>query len=158
MFIWRFTTKWLTSIPERLPMYLYPLFLVLIEVLLRSLSFLDAQTFIGPTLAAIWASLILPLTIQRSLTPEKLKKMPKTIVKQLITMQQQGMSVQLTSEKRFIQICWTCILVLTLIWVWALYLAIKFPHLFWWNTPSNYIPGFINFFIGFVLSEIREGM
>lgn len=151
MFEWK-------SIPRRLPMYIYPVVLVLIEYLLRSLSSLETKEFIGPTLAIAGASLILPLTIRKPLTIERLKRYPQKIVRQFETLQQNGLPVQYLprEEETFIQICWTGVFVTTLIWVWALYLAIMYPDQLWLGVPSNYFPGFINYVIGLALTEVHE--
>jgi hypothetical protein len=147
------------SLPERLPIYAYPVFLLAIEFMLKSLASLEIQPFIGPTLAAVGASFTLPLLIRRPVTVEKLRKYPQ-IVKQLEKLHQQGQAIQFLSrtEMLFIQICLTCTFLLTVIWIWTLYLSIKFPTGLWWHLPSNLFPGFINYIIGIVLSEIREAI
>lgn len=147
------------SIAERLPIYIYPLFLLMIEYILRSLGSLEIQPFIGPTLAAVGTSLVLPLIIRKPLTVEKLKKYPQ-IVRQLDRAHQQKLPVGYLppAEITFIYICLSFIFILTGIWAVALYLSIKFPDELLWIVPSNYIPGFINYFIGVVLSEIREAV
>lgn len=157
------------SVHYRLPVYAYPLFLVLVEWFLRSFASLETKTFIGPTLAAVGASLLLPLTVKKPLTVTRRDRVVKEMdeaspelaeaFKKLSPEKQSKVSYIPQTEAIFVQVCWLSVLMLTLIWVWALFLSIKSPNDLWLdrNIPANYVPGFINFFLGFMLSEIREG-
>lgn len=78
---------WLRSFSSRLPVYIYPLTLVGIEFLLRQLALLETKTFIGPTLASIGVSFLLPLTSKKTLTLEKWKKFPPAIAQKIEDLQ-----------------------------------------------------------------------
>jgi hypothetical protein len=157
------------SVHYRLPIYAYPLFLVLVEWFLRSFASLETKTFIGPTLAAVGASLLLPLTVKKPLTITRRDRVAEEmnavspelaeVFKKLSPDKQSKVSYTPPTETLFVQVCWLSVLILTLIWLWALFLSIKSPNDLWLNgsVPANYVPGFINFFFGFLLSEIREG-
>jgi len=149
---------WWKSFLDRLPVYIFPAFLVVIEWILRSISSLDTQTFIGPTLAAVGASYLVPLTIDKPLTQEKQKKFPQVIIDEFEMLRGKGISVRTESEQHFIQFCWVCVLVFTGTWALSLYLSAKFPHNLLWIAPASYYPGIVNYFGGIVLCEIREGV
>lgn len=135
------------SIPERLPIYIFPICLLLIEWILRSTSSLDTKNFIGPTFAAVGVGYVVPLTVTKQ------RNLPQNIVDVL---KQAGLSARPLSEVHFISFCWVFTLIFTALWVWTLFLASKFPDIYWWWFPTSYYPGFVNFLGGFLLSEIRE--
>lgn len=166
---------WLKSLRGRIVVYLYPLCtLLFIELLMRTLvSSKGSLTFIGPTLAAIGVSFVLPLTTKRSKTKEEQKKRLRMrqgkISQELINKLEEvinkedellkgGVSIQLAEEEDFMLAGWLMTtLLFTPVWVYALYLSIKFPDGFLWIFPCSFYPGFFNYVFGFGLSELREG-
>jgi len=48
--------KWKFS-PERLPLYIFPGFLMGIEVLLRSAASIDTRAFVGPIISFCWVAI-----------------------------------------------------------------------------------------------------
>jgi hypothetical protein len=165
---------WLRSLQERLAVYLYPICcLLLLEYLMRSfISTKGTLAFIGPTLAALGISFVLPLTIRRLMTKEQLKerlkekqeKIPDAIsdkLEEIINREDElgniGVSIQLDDDMNVPHAAWLLTsLLFTPVWAYALYLSIKFPEGFWWVFPCSCYPGFFNYVVGFGLAELRE--
>jgi hypothetical protein len=122
---------------DRAIVYLFPAYLLAIEVFLRSALSLDSEAFIGPVLASIGLGFIIPLTIPRSA---------------IVNRDETTLS---NKERRFIQICWIFILTLTVFWIWSLFLS-TFPKKHWWVLHAGYYPGILSCVLGIALSEIKE--
>src|SRR5690242_20184162 len=74
--------SWLNSFLNRWFMYLYPFLLIFTEAVLRAadkagVMTLETTSFIGPSLAAVGAAFVVPLTARRPMTQEKLEKLKK---------------------------------------------------------------------------------
>src|SRR5437764_941392 len=110
-------TEW-KSIHERLPVYIFPILLVVVEWIMRSFSpaLGDTQTFIGPTLAAVGATYLIPLTVKKK------RDYPQSIMSVL---NQNGLTAVPKKEAIFITWCWILLLVFTALWALSLYLAVK---------------------------------
>ena len=150
----------------RLPIYIYPLILVLIEWGLRSLTNIDAQVFIGPTLAVAGATIILPLIPSRSVSAEKLLKDPNVYDKYVKLnqlageLQDQGIisaNFARPKEWAFIGLCVVSLLALTWCWFQSVYLELTSTHTnFLQNVITSCVLGFVSFVSGIALSEARE--
>ncbi len=130
---------------ERLPIYILPVALVVLEWVIRSAFAIDTQAFIGPSLASIGIGLVMPLTTRRTVEfdiPTQFEAM----------LEQKGWAVVSTQEQRFIQICWVSIPILMAMWAVTLYASTKFPLQYWRNLAL----GTVNFMAGILLSEARE--
>lgn len=136
-----------SSVHERLPMYVFPAFLILTEWIFRSISSVDTETFIGPTLAAVGAGYVVPLTIMKK------RNYPQDVVD---IMNKYGLTAQPIREIRFIALCWVFLFFFTGLWLLSLFLSAR--H-FGQNSivvPEYDYPGIINYLGGFLLSEVRE--
>jgi hypothetical protein len=77
----------------------------------------------------------------------------------LETLLNQGVPVALDPRPRedpVGNLCYAFIFILTITWIWSLFLSIKFPEYMWLQIPANYYPGFISYGVGIIFSEIRE--
>lgn len=154
--------RWLSSFSNRSRMYLYGPVLIILELVLRNglqngLHLTNTQAFIGPSMAAVGASALLPLTFEKPLTSERLEKMPPEVKDKLIAAQQHPeVSVSLTKEKNFIGTCWAVAIICTCVWFISLFLSLTQPDSSFLALPVNYWPGIIVYAISVILSEVRE--
>lgn len=135
---------------KRLLTYGFPFFLIFIEFLLRNAYRLDTEEFIGPTLAAVGVSLLLPLIV-----PKKIEVGLTQQTKQ--ELDQKKVRILYKSEDRFIDIVWIFIFILTACWAYTLYISAQKDHIQMWMTFPNYkVLGFSNYFLGVLFSEVKE--
>jgi hypothetical protein len=134
---------------KRILIYGFPFYLILIESILRKAYRLESEAFIGPTLAAVGVSFLLPLIV-----PKK-RDFPVTQqTKQEV--EAHGMTMRYKSEERFIDAVWLFIFTLTACWTYCLYLSSQSQIQLWWTFPIYKIIGFFNYFVGVLFSEIKE--
>ena len=145
--------KYLASLSERAVIYIFPLFLLLIEVFFRFAFETDTQSFIGPTLASFGIGLVLPLTIYSKPHNLTLNNLPPSLIQKLTSGE---ITIITAREKIFVNICWIMIICFTALWMWSLVLATKYSNLLWLSLPAHYYPGLINYLLGFVFSEVKE--
>jgi len=150
----------LKSSQRRWVMYLYPLMLVLLEVLMRGLLSIEAGAIIGPSLAAVGASFTIPLTVKRSLTLEKGEKlrriMKPAVYSELIKFYMNGIfSYTDTEEEQVRSVGIAFALVLMALWAVTLVLTLKFSA--WWASPLTVALGLLSCLIGLLLTEWSEG-
>jgi len=119
-------------IGDRIIVYLFPAYLLAIEIFFRSALTLDTEAFAGPVLASIGLNFLISSTI-----PQKcIIKKDKTIL--------------LNKERYLIQCCWIAILVLIPIWIWSLILTtyttqkLLFLHVGWYIGTIHCILGIIS--------------
>ena len=149
--------EWLGSFFYRSRMYCYAPVLMIFEVGLRNgFHAFHAQSFIGPSIAAAGASLLIPLTLEKPLTPERLAQLPKGIANEVgVTQKRPVVSVMLRKERNFMGACWMFVILGTGAWFASLYLAVG--HSDWaWGLPANYWPGMGVYVLSIILSEVRE--
>lgn len=149
----------LKSSQRRWAMYLYPLMLVLLEILMRSLLSIEAGSIIGPSLAAVGASFVIPLTVKRPLTIDKLNKlkqrMKQTVYSELVEAYTTGTIYYTDAEEEQVRSMGiTFALLLMALWAVALVLTIK-PSGSW--SPLTVVLGLLSCFIGLLLTEWSEG-
>src|SRR5438105_862607 len=103
---------YLGALLERAPIYVYPLLLLLIERVLREAYHVDAQAFIGPTLAGTGIGLILPLTSHTSN-----KAMAKLSRRTQMLLHGQSLRVESLGLRVFKSVCWILTLAVTGLWL-----------------------------------------
>jgi hypothetical protein len=145
---------------QRWAMYLYPLILVLLEILMKSLLSIEAGTVIGPSLAAVGAGFAIPLTVKKPLSIKKLKglkqKMKPSVYNQLAPMYTNG-TIHYTDdeEEQVRNIGYSATLILTGCWAITLVLTIKPPA--WWAVYLTVVLGVVSCGVGLALIEWSEG-
>jgi len=143
--------QYLASFSERVPGYLFPLFLLFLEMFLRFAFNLNTKEFIGPTLSATGVGMIMSLTTHKS------TKLPANIPQDVTNfIKDHNLTIEPVAVKVFKSVCWALILVLTLLWLGSIILSTRYPNEVWIYFPAHYYPGFLSFIIGFILSEVKE--
>src|SRR4051812_93850 len=99
---------------KRILIYGYPFYLVSLEYLLRQAIKLESEAFIGPTLAAVGISLLLPLIVPKKRDFHFSKKTMDRI-------EAIGGKIIHKRESILIDLVWTLIIVLTALWACSLY-------------------------------------
>lgn len=136
---------------ERLPGYVFPLFLVALEWALRFAFQLSTQEFVGPTLASTGVGLTISLTSYKS--RKTLENAPAEIRNYI---EEHNYTVDSASSRFFRVFCWITTLVLTIFWVATLIISTKFATMTYWIFPAHYYLGFLSYILGFALSELKE--
>jgi hypothetical protein len=144
----------LAASTARIPVYLLPGFLVLLEWVLRDAFKLPSQEFVGPTLAAAGIGLTIPLTAYE-VHDKVLAKIPADIASQI---EKNHLKIDTSEARAFRNICWTMTFLLILLWIWAIVSSIKSPTLLWRILPFHYVPGAISYIVGIALTEWKEGI
>jgi len=134
---------------KRILIYGFPFFLMFLEVLLRKAYKLDSEEFIGPTLAAVGISFLLPLIVPRRREYPFSQQTTNELNKQNVV-------VVNRSEDRFIDIVWILIFLLTGLWAYSLYISAAKSIAMWWVLPNYKVIGFANYFVGVLCSELKE--
>lgn len=134
---------------ERLFVYFFPAFLIALEWFMRSAFALDTELFVGPILASVGLSFLIPLTIPKKSDPHKLSKEAQEELERL------HLTFIPKRERIFMQLCWLLMLIFIISWVSALYLS-TIPGQYWWRFPISYYPGIFNCFAGIIMSELKE--
>ncbi|HCH4139903.1 TPA: hypothetical protein NKV59_003375 [Vibrio parahaemolyticus] len=126
----------------------FPFYLIVLEVIFRSATGIDASSFIGPAIATAGISFLLPLT--------KAKPYSEQIHGRTLALINSNGGVVLNQrDQRFIPFVWLALLVGFLVWFWASNVALTKPHDVVWFVPTHVAIGFINYFAAAVLSAIK---
>jgi hypothetical protein len=133
---------------NRILLYLFPIFLVALEFVFRGTLSLsdDSRTFLGPTLAAAGLGLILPLVVPKRSIPasDELKARYGNV------------SIVDKRDKFVIDLSWIFVFVCTAAWVYSLSLSCRQKDVLWWQFPCYIYPGFFNYAVGIILTEIKD--
>jgi hypothetical protein len=134
---------------NRVLIYTFPFFLLVMEWLLRVSMQIDSREFVGPTIAAAALGLLLPLTAFKN-RDDELSADTKAELDAL-----KGEFVP-RREKRLVEIVWLSIIVCLAVWGCCLVFACKPEH-----NPINISPVYYSlasYFVAVIFSEIREAL
>jgi hypothetical protein len=149
----------LKSSQRRWAMYLYPVMLILLEFLMRSLLSIEAGAIIGPSLAAVGTSFAIPLTVKKPLTVAKLEKLKLTLkptaYSQVIPMYITGTMTYTDEEEEQVRNMGNAFALL-LMGIWAVTLVMTIKYSAWWTSPLAVALGLISSCTGLVLTEWSE--
>jgi hypothetical protein len=148
--------EYLVSFSDRFLSYLYPIFLLALEWFLRLAFQLDTQEFVGPTLAATSVGMVIPMISYRSAKGIS-NSLSEETIQQIKKLEEMGAKIECGRSIVFRNFCFVVALFFTLIWVATIVISTKFPttgNLWGWSL--SYILGFACYFLGFLLSEIKE--
>lgn len=145
--------RYLVVWSERAPGYLFPFFLLTVEVILRDAFQLNTSEFIGPTLAAAGAGMVIYLVSYHdcNILPSDIPEEVKTYLSQ-----NDKYRLETNLSILFRNFCLIVTLILTLLWIWAIILSTQSPDLMWWFFPVHYYPGMASYILGAILSEVKE--
>jgi hypothetical protein len=104
----------------------FPIFLVLLEALLRTMLRLDVSSFIGPTLAASGISHLIPLT----------KPAVRTIESK-----ERGRVAVAISDLNFIAFIWISVLLGLLAWIASCHYSLILPEAYFLGWPVHQFIG-----------------
>jgi hypothetical protein len=127
----------------------FPLYLMLFEVLLRSLSSVDTSTFIPPTLAASGLGLLIGTIKPKSV------KLDNDLEEK---MKEKGISMvaRSTKDDKLIQIAWLFILLEILTWYWCCAMTLKGEGNGLSKSNLPLIVGIGNYVVGIIISSFKE--
>lgn len=161
------TKSYIESLPKRLIVYIYPIFLFIIELTLKFIFNVDTLKFIVPTLTATSIGITLPLI---TFTSTKKWSVDKETIEQMKQLENKGLIVEDRTSSAFRSVCSLITLILTIIWVISIIfssiditnyhpsslessiLPFYISNIF----TSNYFLGLFCYFVGLVVSEIKE--
>ena len=127
----------------------FPIYLILFELLLRSLSSVDTSSFIGPTLAASGLGLLIG-----TIKPKKVF-LDKELEDKL---KAAGISTVARNSKddKLIQIAWVLILIEILTWYWCCAMTIKTAETKEIKNNLPLIIGIGNYILGIIIASFKE--
>lgn len=145
--------RYLIFLFERAPSYFFPFFLLMVESILRDAFQLNTKEFIGPTLAATGAGMVIYLV-----SYHECKLLPPNLPQPVAQYLNQNDNYRLETNLSvfFRSLCLIVTLALTLLWIWTIILSTQSPDLMWWIFPAHYYPGAVSYMLGFILSEVKE--
>lgn len=143
---------------ERVILYVFPLFLVILELILKNAGGTNIDGFIGPTLASIGVGFALPLTIYKGIknSSELPENTPEELKIALASLPKNTYYIIEPKHKVFANWCLVFTILLTTFWFGSVYLSTKQPHAVWLDQPIHNLLGYVSYFGGFILSEIKE--
>lgn len=111
---------------KKLMLYGLPVYLYILEAVLKTFAAIKADSVAGPTLAGAGLGFLLPLTELKEIPvpPEVLSKLKDTKT-----------AVYSPTDKTFSDLIWVCFFVALLLWMWCIYLTLH---------PTPPIAGYIN--------------
>lgn len=134
---------------RRILLYGFPVFIILLEILLRSAYSIDSKGLVGPALAATAIGLLLPLTSQK----RRDLQLPHAITEKL---KGRGIMIIPKTEKTLIEAVWLILFVFVLAWAYAVYLSCRQVAGGRFGLTWCQMIGIVTYIIGVVLTEIRE--
>lgn len=145
------TRKRFEGLSYRLPAYLFPLALLLLEYAIRYLGHLATEDVGGPALASIGASMVASLTSFRkplvNVTQDVLDKVTKA-----------GGVVEARAAGTFRNICWIITIALTVVWAFAVVEAHVAAQPAFATVPLDRWLGVSSVLVGFIMSEVKEAL
>ena len=131
----------------RILTYGFVFFLIFLEWLLRTLSNVDSQEFMGPTLAAAGIGLLVPLTTAKN----KAASLSSNTQQQIL-----GYIVISKKEQTMVGVIWIFLFLLLTCWTYDLCLiGKKCPAVF--GISPLWLGG-IAYFVAVILSEVKESI
>ena len=125
----------------------FPVYLIVFEIIFRTVSNLDTSTFIGPTLAATGLSFLLPL-----IKPKPVILTPKD-EKDFIN---RGLIIKNANDEKLILVIYAAILFGILIWYCSCLSSFLHPNDTLWFFPTHLAVGLINYILGITFTTVKE--
>lgn len=126
----------------------FPFYLIVVEVIFRSVSGLDTTSFIGASIATAGLSFMLPLT--------KPKGFRRFISPQAANVAEEKRVIVLSrADLSFIPWVWICIFLGFIIWIAAAYAGQNEPKTIIFFMPLHTAIGFSNYLLAAVLTGIK---
>lgn len=135
--------RWLTL--------LSPVLLIVIEWEMRSVSGVDTQAFVGPTLASVGLGILIPL-----MQPRPNRRDPAIPASFYEEAERYHMTVSTEREHHFDDLCLFLLIPAIVLWTWTVYLSVKAPHSMAGPFAVYDYWGIVNYIVGAALTEIRE--
>lgn len=142
-------------------MFIFPFVLIALELVIKIGFKINADTIIGPSLAAAGATFVIPLTIKKPLTLEKLDQLQKNMQTQtyneLLDLYRKGiMKFTDNGEEQVRNISIAVVLVLIVLWAITVAIAAETKVTSIWTDLITIVLGLLSCLIGFVLTEWSE--
>jgi hypothetical protein len=151
--------RYLRSVLDRALVYLFPFFLLFLEIILRDAFKVNARDFIGPTLAATGVGLVIPLTGHKSTKlNQSLPGIDKKLLGKLQELQAQGFTIEPKSLRTFRSACWVIAFLLIAAWIWTVTQSLNADAPLWGPFPDHYYVGMASFVLGLLMSEVKESL
>ena len=126
----------------------FPLFLILFELLFRTLFDTDASSFIGPALASSGLSLLV------SNTKPKPVEISSELAEQL---KETGHKIRYAGDDNLITLTWVLILIGLMVWFWTCVISQKEPDaIVLWIMPKHFFVGMMVYVTGVVCSAWKH--
>lgn len=127
----------------------FPVYLVVFEIILRSLSSVNTSSFIGPALAASGLGLLIGV-----IKPKKVALDPNTEK----ALKEQGITFVARDQRdeKIVVLGWVAILLELMSWYWSCAMSIKYGDS---EGPKSFLPLYIgigNYILGILLSSLKE--
>jgi len=136
-------------VTERIHIFFFPLYLVLIELVMRLSLKVDTYAFLGPTLAAVGIGFAIPLTIPKDITRTFAQSTQKVL-------KNHGAAVYSRRDYTFVVLVRIILLLFTAGWSYSLYLSVESPGKTLCYIPVSLGLGVLNYVVAIVLSVIKE--
>ncbi|MCO7205322.1 hypothetical protein [Pseudoalteromonas sp. CnMc7-37] len=126
----------------------FPFYLILLEVLFRSVTGFDTSSFVGPAIATAGLSFMLPLT--------KAKELESSLHgRTLAVVNSNGGVIVNLKDQALIPFVWLSILLGFMVWFWASNTSLKSPTDTFLFFPTHVAIGLINYVVAAVLSAVK---
>ena len=131
--------------------YGFPLYIVLIELLVRAFLAIDTQAFVGPSLAAVGLGFLVPLLHLKDRASEYGEAVDKEA-------QEKEAILVTKKDLDFLMVVIAILLLLLVLWVVSLVLSVQDPIPRLGIIPIPYLSGVPSYIIGIVLSVVKESI
>jgi len=136
---------------KKVLIYGFPFFLISLEAILRAALKLNSSVFVGPTLAGVGTSFLLPLIVPKQRCFSLSEQIQKELMEKKILLVSK-------SEQILIDFVWLFIFVLTATWVYVVYISCTNSDLTWGAIPVPLAVGLTNYFVGVLFSVLKEAV
>jgi hypothetical protein len=132
---------------KKLMVYGLPVYLYVLEAVLKTFAAIQSDSIAGPTLAGAGLGFLLPLTELKQIN------VPADVLQKL---KDTGTAVYSPADKTFSDFVWVCFFASLLLWMWCIYLTLHPKPLWLGYINEPFSIGCIIFVVSIALAEIKE--
>ena len=147
--------SYMVSLGDRTPGYLFSVFLILLELILRTALDIDTKGFIGPTLAAAGIGMTIPITsyTNRQAVLSEIEKISTEFKRTILD---KGYSLDTRRARVLRNIGWGMLILLSILWIVSIYTSIQETLFSPFMIRVQYVLGVICFIGGILITEVKE--
>ena len=143
----------------KIVLWVFPFYLIIMEYIFRSVNHQNPSGFIGPAIALVGLTFLVPLLKPRGVDREHpgYKKLVEILKNHEESLKESELELTDSYDDTLIEVVLVCIGICTLIWLFSMRVAEnELSRKGQLHVPTHVLLGFVNFLISAILTTIKD--